>query len=84
MFIRDSEQKHYEPACSAIRDFVGKIFASKDQVKKHYHKISLLTHPDAGGDEVFFKTINRAYQVLTNIAEREAYNMRRYLDLMRQ
>ena len=24
--------------------------------------MSLLTHPDAGGDEEFFKTINRAYQ----------------------
>ena len=35
--------------------------ASKDHIKKHYHKMSLLTHPDAGGDEEFFKTINGAY-----------------------
>ena len=32
--------------------------SSKDQIKKHYHKMSLLTHPDASGDEEFFKTIN--------------------------
>ena len=31
MFIRDSEQKHYEPACNAIRDFVGKKFKRSDQ-----------------------------------------------------
>ena len=44
--------------------FCLKSSASKDQIKKHYHKMSLLTHPDAGGDEEFFKTINRAYQIL--------------------
>ena len=46
--------------------------SSKDQIKKHYHKMSLLTHPDAGGEE-FFKTINRANQILKNDAAREAY-----------
>ena len=51
-----------------------KSSASKDQIKKHYHKMSLLTHPDAGGDEEFFKTINRAYQILINDGAREAYN----------
>ena len=49
--------------------------ASKDQIKKHYHKMSLLTHHDAGGDEEFFKTINRAYQILMNDGAREAYNI---------
>ena len=48
--------------------------ASKDQIKKHYHKMSLLTHPDAGGDEKFFETINRAYQILMNDGAQEAYN----------
>ena len=51
-----------------------KSSASKDQIKKHYHKMSLLTHPDAGGDEEFFKTINRAYQILMNDGAREPYN----------
>ena len=34
MIIRDSKQKHYERACYATRDFVGKKFCIKrsDQV----------------------------------------------------
>ena len=51
-----------------------KISASKNQIKKH-HKISLLTHPDADGDDEFFKTINRAYQILTNDQAQEAFNI---------
>ena len=35
----------------------------------------LFTHPDANGDKDFFKTINRGYQILTNDAAREAYNI---------
>ena len=52
-----------------------KSSASKKQIKKHYHKISLLTHPEAGGDKKFFKTVNRAYQVLINDALQEAYSI---------
>ena len=37
--------------------------------------MSLLTHPDAGGDQKNFKTINLAYQILTNDAAREANNI---------
>ena len=48
--------------------------ASTDQIKKHYHKMTLLTHPDAGGDEEFLETIIRAYQTLMNDGAREAYN----------
>ena len=51
-----------------------KSSTSKDRIKKHYHKMSLLTHPDGGGDEEFSKTINRAYQILMNDGAREAYN----------
>ena len=51
-----------------------KSSASKDQIKRQYHKMSLLTHPDAGGDKEFFKTINRAYQIPMNNGAREAYN----------
>ena len=51
-----------------------KSSASKYQIKRHYHKMSLLAHPDAGGDEEFLKTINRAYQILMNDGAREAYN----------
>ena len=47
----------------------------RDQIEKHYHKMSMLTLSDAGGDEKLFKTLNRAYQNLTNDAAREAYNI---------
>ena len=46
------------------------VKSSKDQIKKHYHRMSLLTYPDAVGDKEFFKTINWAYQSLTNDAAR--------------
>ena len=75
MFIRDLEQTHYEPACNAMGDFVGKKFCFEHEIKKHYHKMSLLTHSNTGRDEEFFKTINRAYHILKNVAAREACNI---------
>ena len=51
-----------------------KSSASKDQIEKHYHKMSLLMHTDAGGAEEF-KTINREYQILIINAAREACNI---------
>ena len=54
-----------------------KSSASEGQIKKDKFKYEsrLLTHPDACGDEGFFKTIDRAYQILTNDAARERYNV---------
>ena len=50
-----------------------KISDSKDQIRKHYHKMSLLKRTlISGEDEEIFKTINWAYQILTNDAAREA------------
>ena len=49
-----------------------KSSASEEQIKKHYHKMNLLTQPDAGEDELF-KTMKRLYQILINDAAREAY-----------
>ena len=49
-----------------------KSSASEEQIKKHYHKMNLLTQPDASKDE-FFKTMNQLYQILINDAAREAY-----------
>ena len=54
--------------------FLVKSSASKDQIKKPHHKMSLLKHPYAGGDKEFFKIINRTKQILTNDAVQEAYN----------
>ena len=52
-----------------------KCSASKDQIKNNYHRTSLLTHPDAGGDEKFFKTVKRAYHILKLDAAREVHNI---------
>ena len=38
---------------------------------KHYYKISLLKNPDADGYKDIFKTINLAYQILTNRARED-------------
>ena len=75
MFIRDSEQNIMNQPATLYDILLMKKSASKDQTKKHYHKMSLLTHPDAGGDDKFLKTINRAYQIPTNDAARQAYNI---------
>ena len=52
-----------------------KSSASKNQIKKHYHKMSLLTYPDAVANKEFFKTINWAYQIGTNDAAREVHSI---------
>ena len=76
MFIRESKQKKYEPACKAIWVFVGNKFCFKRSDQETRPQNELLTHPDAGGDEEFFKTINRrAYQILTNDVAREMHNI---------
>ena len=73
MFFRDLEQKqNYEPACNTIQDFVGEKFCFN---RSDQERLPQNEPIDAGGDEEFFKTFNRANQILTNDAAREAYNI---------
>ena len=49
MFIRGSEKNTMNRPATLYEILLVKISKeSKDQIKKHYHKMSLLTHPDAG------------------------------------
>lgn len=63
----------------AKRDFyevlgVGKG-ASDDEIKKAFRKLAVKYHPDKeGGDEVKFKEINEAYEVLKDSKKRQRYD----------
>lgn len=53
---------------------VGKS-ASDDEIKKAFRKLAVKYHPDKeGGDEVKFKEINEAYEVLKDKQKRQRYD----------
>lgn len=43
--------------------------ASENEIKKAFHKLSLVHHPDKGGDPEMFKRINQAYSELSKRRE---------------
>ncbi|OGF51877.1 molecular chaperone DnaJ [Candidatus Giovannonibacteria bacterium RIFCSPLOWO2_02_FULL_43_11b] len=48
--------------------------ASKDEIRKAFHKLAHKHHPDKGGKESDFKEINEAYQVLSDEKKRAEYD----------
>ncbi len=49
--------------------------ASKEEIKKAFHKMAHQYHPDKkGGDEAKFKEVNEAYQVLSDEQKRAQYD----------
>ena len=48
--------------------------ASAGEIKKAYHKLSRIHHPDKGGDEEKFKLIQEAFDCLSNSEKRELYD----------
>jgi DnaJ-class molecular chaperone len=51
--------------------------ASEDDVKKAYKKLALKYHPDKnGGDDVMFKKVNEAYQILIDPVKRKLHDMK--------
>ena len=51
--------------------------ASQDDIKKAYKQLALQHHPDKnGGDDIKFKKINEAYQILSDPHKRKMYDVR--------
>lgn len=48
--------------------------ASAGEIKKAYHKLSRIHHPDKGGDEEKFKLIQEAFDCLSDSEKRELYD----------
>lgn len=49
--------------------------ATPEEIKKAFRKKAQTAHPDAGGNEEEFKRINEAYEVLSDPAKREEYDL---------
>lgn len=48
--------------------------ADQSKIKKEYHKLCKIHHPDAGGEEEKFKEINEAYEVLSDKEKKLNYD----------
>lgn len=48
--------------------------ATENEIKKAFHKLALVNHPDKGGDKDKFQKINIAYEVLSDPNKRNAYD----------
>ncbi|GJN88895.1 hypothetical protein Rhopal_001866-T1 [Rhodotorula paludigena] len=48
--------------------------ATEIEIKKAYRKMSLLHHPDKGGDEAVFKEISESYQILSDPQRRAKFD----------
>jgi molecular chaperone DnaJ len=48
--------------------------ASADEIKKAFRKKAVEHHPDRGGDEVKFKEVNEAYEILKDPSKKQRYD----------
>jgi DnaJ-class molecular chaperone len=48
--------------------------ASADEIKKAYRKLASQHHPDRGGDTATFQSIQAAYDVLSDVGKKAAYD----------
>ena len=48
--------------------------ATKNEIKRAFHKIALKEHPDKGGDPDKFKEVTVAYEVLFDEEKRKVYD----------
>jgi DnaJ-class molecular chaperone len=55
--------------------------ASGDDIKKAYKRLALLYHPDKNnGNDLMFKRINEAYQILNDPVKKELYDTKHEMD----
>ena len=50
-------------------------YCSFDDIKQQYRKLSMIHHPDLGGDVEKFKRIKFAYEVLSDPERRKQYDL---------
>jgi len=67
--LKRSKSKDYYKILSLARD------CTEGEIKKAYHKESLIHHPDKGGDEEKFKLVVEAFTVLSDPVRRQKYDM---------
>ena len=48
--------------------------SSQDEIKKSFRKLSMIHHPDRGGESSKFQEISSAYQILSDPDKRKAYD----------
>ncbi len=51
------------------------VLANKDEIKKAYHKLAMIHHPDRGGNEKEFLKIKEAYEALTEYNPNRSHNI---------
>ena len=74
-FIRELKQKNFiQRTFTPYEILFVKDDADVEDIKRNYKKLAALTHPDAGGCEEHFKTIHRAYLILSNQNARNIYD----------
>ncbi len=47
---------------------------NQESIKQSFKKLAKENHPDNGGNEEYFKDVNRAYQILSDPKEKEKYD----------
>ena len=83
--LEDERQKHQQVTAQiASRDAMGHHHtlyqmllvppeASAEQITAHFRKLSVLSHPDKGGDAEIFKRLQQAHRILENREARTTY-----------
>ena len=53
-------------------------YASQEEIKRKYHHLAKIHHPDAGGDSDMFVLIQTAFATLSDTETRNSYNKEKH------